>query len=183
MVLNASEVIYEINHRNELVRLNSAWDQFATDNGSPELIRERVTHKPLLTFIHDAETRHIHEILLERVRAGRQIKALPFRCDSPELRRFMEMDIIAHENGHVLYRCRTLRTEIREPIMSVSVLRRSGDGIMRVCSWCKKVGVDNACWVEIEDAIRLMRLDSDALAPRITHTICDSCMARLEAET
>lgn len=177
---DTSEVIYQIDQNNLLVLFNDQWDRFATDNDSPHLIGERIVKLPLWDFIHDAETRHLHEMLLKRVRAKEKaVRKLQFRCDAPTLRRFMEMDILPLPDGVIEYRCRTLRTEQREPVPVTTAHKQGGVFFLRMCSWCKKVDVENNTWREIEDAVELLGLFSEAHIPPISHTMCNACLEQM----
>lgn len=175
-----AEVIYQIDKDDLLVLFNNQWNAFATDNGSPHLLGEKVLKLPLWEFIHDAETRHLHETLLKKVRANKiAISKLPFRCDAPALRRFMEMDILPLADGSIEYRCRTLRTERREPIPLTAADEQGGEYFLRMCSWCKKVDVEKNTWLEIEQAVTLLGLMSAAKIPPISHTMCNACLEKM----
>lgn len=180
--MNDSEpdLVYRIDRNDLLVGFNRQWNHFARDNGAPGLLREKSYKKPLWSFIHDVETRHVHQTLLNKVRLGKAIKGLPFRCDSPALRRFMKMDILPLADGKIEYRCRTIRTETREAVPINSANAGNGESLLRMCSWCKKVDAGNDKWVEIENAISLLGLFTQARVPAITHTICDACASKLD---
>lgn len=180
---NAGEVVYLIDRNDILVQVNDQWDRFAVHNNSAHLCRQNVIDHSLWTYIQDAATRHVHQTLLSRVRRKRRIRNLPFRCDSPGLRRYMEMDLLPLERGGVEYRCRMIREEARDavPLMEPKV-PPSATGYIRMCSWCKKVDVGHNHWVEIEEAVTSLKLlERDSLPP-ISHTMCDACLEDLGVE-
>lgn len=174
------EVVYQIDTNDVLVFVNEQWNLFAAENGSANLVSQYVRNRSIWEFIHDAETRQFHEILLEKVRSGKEIRNLPFRCDSPELRRFMEMDISLAAVEGVEYRCRTIKTEARDPVPLIQCKVHDGETFLRMCSWCKKIDTGNQTWEEIEDAIRHLGLFSDKCIPQISHTICETCIDGVE---
>jgi hypothetical protein len=180
--MNDSEpdLVYRIDRNDLLVGFNRQWNIFARDNGALDLLREKSFKKPLWSFIHDVETRHVHQTLLNKVRAGKTITGLPFRCDSPLLRRFMEMDILPLGDGKVEYRCRTVKTEPRKMVPLHYAKSDNGEPLLRMCSWCKKVDTGNGNWDEIENAISLLGIFSQEKVPTITHTICDACASKLD---
>jgi hypothetical protein len=180
MQLDQQEIVYQIDTNDVLVFVNEQWNLFAAENGSASLVSQYVYNRSIWEFIHDAETRQFHEILLEKVRSGKEIRNLPFRCDSPELRRFMEMDISMTAGEGVEYRCRTIKTEARDPVSLISGNVHDGETFLRMCSWCKKIDTGNQTWEEIEDAIRHLGLFSDKCIPQISHTICETCIDGVE---
>ncbi len=183
MTEDKPEVVYRINAHDILISFNKEWDIFAAENHSPAMHSEKVGHTSIWAYIHDFETKHIHETLLTRVRADRQLWQLPFRCDSPEMRRFMEMDIIHVGQGTVEYRCRTLHTEKRQPLPPSPHAVQPQGPFLRMCSWCKKMDGGHDAWLEIEDAVVALDLLGRDTLPPISHTMCDHCLATLESKT
>lgn len=180
MYNDATEVVYQIDQNDFLLVVNDRWNKFATDNGSPHLVGEKIVALSLWDFIHDAETRHLHEVLLKKVRTEKAaIRKLPFRCDAPTLRRYMEMDVIPLPGGAIEYRCRTLRTEQREPVSLVTADERGSGRFVRMCSWCKKIDIEKNTWRDIEDAVNVLGLFSETNIPPISHTMCNACLERL----
>lgn len=174
------EIVYQIDQSDLLVSFNDQWNEFATNNDGTHLTGEKIAKFALWDFIHDAETRHLHEVLLKRARTqAKAICNLPFRCDAPTLRRFMEMDITPLSDGYVEYRCRSLRTEPRERVVLTTADERDTGHFLRMCSWCKKIDVQNDTWREVEDAIKLLGLFSGATMPPISHTMCSVCLDQL----
>jgi len=174
-----SEVIYRIDRDDLLVFFNDQWDLFARDNDGPQLHSQKIHKRSLWDFIHDAATRHLHGTLLKRVRANSRMLNLPFRCDSPAVRRFMEMDILPLHDGKIEYRCRIIKTELREALPIIAGNINDGESLLRMCSWCKKIDAGNSSWVEIEDAIKFFDLFAKTAVPQISHTICDVCMKNM----
>jgi hypothetical protein len=179
--VSSTEISYRIDRENRLIDVGGDWDAFALENETPSLRREAVLGRSLLDFVTGAETRHLYEVLLGRARAGPPLRRLPFRCDSPGLRRFMEMDIASPDGAAVEYRCRVLRTEPRPPVYTVTA-EAGGERTMRMCSWCKKVHLTRDLWVEVEEAIARFGLLEDEAPPQITHGMCDACLEKLYGE-
>lgn len=176
-------VMYQVDGNDLLVFVNDQWDLFAKENDGVHLDGLSISRKSIWEFIHDPETRLLHAALLEKVRSGTVLRTLPFRCDSPALRRFMEMDISTVGDGRVEYRCRILKTEARDPVPLIADNARADGPFLKMCGWCKKIDTGKHGWAEIEDGIRILGLFSANGMPRISHTICEICMNKVESET
>jgi len=181
MSKTAPDVVYRIDQHDCLVYFNKAWDRFAAANDGASMSSGRVHQQSVWDFIQDPETKHVHQVLVKKVREGDNVKDLPFRCDAPDLRRYMEMDITLLEDSVVEYCCRTIKTEPREP-MPVSSPQSNDDSLIRMCSWCKRIDVGTNQWVAVEEAVTRLGLLSKPNLPGFTHTMCDDCMERLERE-
>lgn len=85
--------IYRVDAQDRVVFANAEWFDFARENSAVSLKPEVVIGVSLWDFICSSETRHLFEILLKQVRATGKSVTLPYRCDSPDCRRFMELRI------------------------------------------------------------------------------------------
>lgn len=172
----AEDVRYRIDTNDLLVSFNAGWESFAEVNDSPHLHGERITHRSLWDFISGAETEQVHRALLRKVRAGKGPLHLPFRCDSPALRRYMEIGITQLDNGEIEYCCRLLKVERRAPVPRVPVdFKPPSAPCTRMCSWCNRIDIEGA-WLEIEEAVAHVGLLQDDLQQPFTHTMCDDCL-------
>lgn len=179
---NASgEVCYRIDGEDRLVFFNDEWDRFASENDTPELAGAIICGRPLWDFIVNAEVRHIHQVLLKRVRLRQPVLSIPFRCDSPAQRRHMQMRIVRLPDNQVEFHCRALRIENRDPV-NVDYRTNEDAAALRMCSWCNRVDVGQDAWDEIENAVARLGLFADTSPAPITHTICEHCLALLEQE-
>ncbi|MDQ1363759.1 MAG: hypothetical protein QG652_1621 [Pseudomonadota bacterium] len=181
-ILQSTEtrVLYTIDHDDRLVYLNDVWDRFALENASGHLTGERIRNQRLWDFIADAETRHLHQVLVKRIRTRQVPVQLPFRCDSPSVRRYMMMEMVPAPEAAVEYRCTVLRIEQRAPVLFMEQKGWRGDTLIRMCSWCKKVHTGEDVWMEIEDAIQELQLFERKRLPEISHTMCDECLHQLD---
>jgi hypothetical protein len=69
------------------------WLAFAGENGAPQLTASLVLDQFLWRFIQGQETVYLYKQIFGRLRAGKSPIKFPFRCDSPDCRRFMEMKL------------------------------------------------------------------------------------------
>jgi hypothetical protein len=163
--IDASDIIVEIDE--------DRWDDFAKENEAMELVRKNVLGKAVWAFISDPGVRHIYKLLLGRIRGELASASFPFRCDSPNKRRFMQMNIRTCGNGSVEFLSGIVREESRPYTKLLdAVLSRSAE-MVTICSFCKKVKVSG--WVEVEEAIRLRPLLDSSPAPAISHGVCEAC--------
>lgn len=179
---NGEDVIYRINDRDEIIFVNEAWDRFAAANGGEAVMSTRVLHRPLWDFIADVTTCELYRQVLKRARDGRFLR-FTFRCDSPLLRRLLEMNVRRCQDGSIEFRTHTLFEESRQPTILLQTHEHDPDTSLRMCSWCKKVLVGGS-WLEVEDAVVRLQLFHHPRPPLVSHGICEQCsreMARVLA--
>ena len=172
--------IYRLNARDEIIFVNDEWYDFARENGAQELDRQSVLQKSLWDFIDNAETRHLFEIILTKVRTEGRPKVIPYRCDTPGLRRFMELEVRLAEDGMVEFRSRIVREERRESVRLMELDVERSDELLCMCSWCKRVSLPEARWVEVEEAVEELRLFEATILPKVSHGICPACLASFD---
>ena len=181
--LEAKQTIeYQIDRQGLLIRVSDSWTQFALDNGAPQLASERVVGQPLSSFISDPETRHLYQVILERVRTTKVPVVVTLRCDSPSLRRYLELIISWLPGQEIQFLSRTLRTEARESIPLLDPSTNRSNEFLTMCSWCKRILLPIDRWVEVEDAVAQLELFCLDALPKLTHGICPACNAKVTEE-
>ncbi len=176
----ADDVIFHLNDSDEIVFVNDAWDAFAAANGGDEIGRDRILGRSLWHSIADAETRQFFHDILAQVRAGQTVR-FAYRCDSPDCRRQMDMQVMPDDAGLVVFRSRTTSESPRapEPLLDPDAAR--SDEVVRVCGWCKRVRI-HGDWLEIEEAAARAPQLRSAIVPGVSHGICDDCRQQLIQE-
>lgn len=136
------------------------------------------------SFIHNQETRHLYRIIVQKVRKRRRFVRFPFRCDSPDEKRFLRLTVIPLTDDFLEFRSKILSTESRKPMTLLRCDIVRSDEFILICSMCKKIAVSDNKWLEVEEAIQLLKLFDKYPLPQLTHGICLSCyrvaMAELE---
>lgn len=165
-------VTYVVDRQDRLVDVNDAWWRFARENGADQLAPSLVVGRLLWELIPPAEA--IFEPLLDAVRTrGRAISAR-FRCDAPDVRRLLLMDLVPGPGGEVEFRVTPLHTEQRTPVRLFTTDEpRSAEHVV-VCSWCKRVQVELE-WREVEQAFGRLRPLEQVVLPQVSHGICPRC--------
>jgi hypothetical protein len=169
---------YRINADNRLEWVDSEWVSFARENDASHLTAEAVIGEPLFRFIDGIETRLLYQMILYRVRRVQQGVVIPFRCDSPSARRFMELDLFPYVNGAVQFSGRIVEEQERRSVLLLAPSVERTDGYVLMCSWCKRIAT-SGLWLDIEQAIRKLRLFDDSPLPKLTHGICEDCRERM----
>ena len=169
----SADCLYSLDGEDRIVAVDGSWCRFAEENGAPDLARSALG-RPLWQFIADEETRSLYRQLIGRVRSTNVELSLPFRCDSPELRRYMELKVApGQERDSVTCRTTLTRVEPRSARLLLDPQLRSGQQLL-ICSMCRRVAITPERWVEIEVAIRELDLCRPA-APRLVERVCGDC--------
>ena len=180
--LDHRSFIWIIDDADKIVHVNDDWLAFAGENTAPQLTASLVLNQPIWRFIQGQETIYIYKQIFGRVRAGKSPVKFPFRCDSPDCRRFMEMKLSLLAGGAIQFIAQILRQEWRQPLDILDASRDISEEFLKICSWCKKVNIPGRGWGEIEAAIEALDLFGNHSMPRMTHTICDSCYDAIRLE-
>jgi hypothetical protein len=175
--------IHRIDKKEIIVSVSDNWLSFAEENFSANSCNpENVVGSSLWDFIHDPETTHLYEIILKRVRNYQRPATFPFRCDSPEERRFLKLSVIPMMDYAIEFKSSVNRTEARKSMeLLKSNIERSNDFI-QICSMCKKIAISETEWKEVEIAMQELKLFEKDVLPHLTHGVCQSCYDTVMAE-
>lgn len=166
---------YRIDSEDRLVSIEGIWDDFASSNQAGDLTRDKVLNRSLFDFITGMSARHVTEELLHGVRSRGRAVNIPFRCDSPALRRFMQMLITPLEDGGIEISSCIVREEPRDAITLLDRDTDRSNQFVTICSWCKDVEISDNKWLPVEDAIRVLDFFADEKQPQLTHGMCPTC--------
>lgn len=91
------------------------------------------------------------------------------------------MTVSGADQGSVVFETKVIREEKRPPVSLLSRSAPRSIDHMRMCSWCNKVDVSFGAndWVEVEEAVRRLRLFELVQVPQLTHGICDACLEKM----
>jgi hypothetical protein len=166
---------YEIDGSDCITFVCPNWLRFATDNATPELSEAAVIGYPIWQYISDMDCRQLFRDLFSHVRQTGITATYPFRCDSPTVRRSMEMRLSQLANDHLQFRATLVREEPQPycPLLDSEVKR--SDRWITMCAWCKKVKMPEGQWVDILDSLRVLAPFGEPEFPNLTHGICPPC--------
>jgi hypothetical protein len=169
---------YEIDAAGDLVLVDDGWCHFARQNGAPAYADPAALYgRRLLSFISDPTTRLIYAALIVRVVATGTPLSVPFRCDAPAFRRWLQLDMTPRVDGGVRFTTRQTRGEPRDPPIQVDAAAPADAPMIRMCSWCNDVETPRG-WARAEDAVAVLELFAGTRVRVITHGICPACVAR-----
>ena len=171
---------YAIDDEDRIVKVDEGFNRFAKENGWEE--PGFSLGRSLWDFVAGEDVKKLQRMLLRRLRTEVRSVELPFRCDGPDVRREMNLRIVAHSSGRaVLFAAFMQSEEARETSHEVFEQRvRRGPDMMIMCSWCDRFLVYGE-WVEIEVAAERLELFRQPQLPKITHDMCPRCSETLLA--
>jgi hypothetical protein len=174
------EFICRVDADDQITFVDESWMAFARGNGALSFTAGSVLGTSLWDYISEKATLEFYRIFVQKVRATGGTIVVPFRCDGPECRRFMEMSIVGLDAGALEFRSVLLREEARPKVDLLDPDFPRTEAMLIMCAWCKKVNADG--WVEAEETVRRLRLFEQARLPRITHGVCPACREVLETK-
>ncbi len=167
---NASAVFrYRLDRNHRIIWLDGPWDRFAEDNDGAEAQSAAVIGKPLWRFIRGDATRMWLQALFQLARVGGRRVEKPCRCDSPELRRHMNMAVTALPDGSLLVELELLREEPRDSRLEVMPLEHGPRSAC--CSVCGRLHWRGA-WREADEAV-----GGEETVIAAWYTVCPECRA------
>lgn len=178
-----SVLVYIIDNENLIVSVSGNWLSFALENQAEASCHpDRIINEPINKFIDGIETQHLYDLCIAKVRAQQKTLILPFRCDAPDRRRYLELKMTPLADEQIEFSSRILREEPRETVQLLQHDVSRSDEIIMMCSMCKKVKTSENIWLEVEDAVTALRLFEEELVPRISHGFCPHCHKTTMAE-
>lgn len=178
--MTAATLSYAIDEHDHLIRVDDGYYRFAEENGWADAGSS--LGRSLWDYVGGSEMKKLQRLLLRRIRDGVGDVELPFRCDGPNVRREMDIRIVARPGGRVVLFSSRLRSE-RERDLPQRLLDpatpRSAE-VLAMCGWCDRFEVDGE-WVEVEEAAARLELFNRAELPALTHGICPDCHEMLLA--
>jgi len=121
--------------------------------------------------------KHIYRRIFDSVRSTGDPVSVVVRCDQAD--RLIELGIVvARIDGEKLsVTIRTLReapTEYRAIWDPDAVSTRQS---VRACAWCQSIHIREGVWMPMIEAVETVGLLRASTPPKITHGICDNCIA------
>lgn len=181
-IMRSERFEYVIDANDLITQVNEAWRAFARENDGAGL-GDAVVGSWLWQHFAGIEVKHLYRVLLERVRAGRKPVTIPFRCDAPELRRYMMLEIMPLPDNSVRFSSWVEEAEARPRIYLLEAGRpEDPNEFLRMCAWCKRVGKGEDGWQELEDALTDQEVLMREPLPKITHGVCPECQSMVLRE-
>jgi hypothetical protein len=171
---------YELDHDDRIRAVSTTWLTFAQHNGASDLHPDRVIGRPIWDFVTGTDVQEVYKAIFTRVRTREQPISVPFRCDSPDCRRYMQLTVASAPKDGLALSATLLREEPRDRVAVLDREASRSDELVPMCSWCKAVRVAPGEWLQVEEAAERLHLLDAVSLPRLTHTICPACDAHLD---
>ena len=166
---------YVVDRQGVIIDVGPGWDRFAMQNDGAAACARYVLERPWTEFVTGAEVRLLFSRLIQSVREQQTPRTTTFRCDSPQVRRYMRMRIEPCPDECVEIETEIEREVPRNPVHLLERgMSRSGE-FLSMCSWCSRIQVLDE-WCEIDKAIERLHLFMEPSLPQLTHTICGKCV-------
>lgn len=171
----SANVRYQIDASDRIAAVNEGWIEFARANSGDRLLPPAIVGHSLWDSISDPTTTQIYRAIVNRVRKGAGPAQFRFRCDSPAMRRLLEMRIKGGERGAVDFETSLIESQPRPVVALMDVQTPRSDALITICAWCMKIEVPGHVWLEIEAAAATMGLFESAALPHLSHGMCPDC--------
>ncbi len=169
-------VHWTIDSCDTIADLGGDWLEFAEKNQSPELSPDRVIGRDVWRFISGAEVRCMYRQMVDRVRATAEAIDFRYRCDAPDRRRNMRMQI-EPAGGRDLHFSSRLIDDVERPWLNALDRYALRSGMpLDICSVCRRIGVSDNLWVEPERAADEHHALLGEDAPPLVERLCDDCV-------
>jgi hypothetical protein len=169
---------YTLDRSDTIVAVSGNWDNFALDNNGEKTLSDQVVGRKLDQFITGDDTRMFVRTMIMSARTLRRPIYRPYRCDSPKLKRFMEMTVLPRDGGAVEVIHRELHSEpVFHNIPIIAAPVGTCRAYLKRCSLCNRVQAQGV-WSEIDEAINTQRLETSASSLKVIYGVCPDCLTR-----
>jgi hypothetical protein len=173
---SSGNTIYELDAENRIYHIEGEWDEFLSSNSSTEqthnsLCMQEVLGTRIESHIHDDMTRMLIKTVIASVRQSKQEKSISYRCDSPDLKRFMKMLIEPLMRDAVRLSHAFLRAEPLDPPVYIRPASKRATKVNARCSICNRIEVDRT-WLEPDEACQA----SGESSFEVSYKVCPVCL-------
>ena len=91
--------IHQIDSEDIIIHVDEVWLVFGRANWINRLTAKDIVGTSLWEFISGVDAIHLWKNLLAAVRKSAKSVSLPYRCDSPQTKRYMSMSIVPLSDG------------------------------------------------------------------------------------
>jgi hypothetical protein len=164
---------YEIDAAGRVTAVCPEWDAVARQaGGAAGALQAGVIGRPLHQFISGDPTRMYMDAALQAVRLMGQPRRLRYRCDTPTVRRTLEMTLVPLDGGGVRISHGLIEQQPRlRPLVCLPDERLAGEGagVLWCCSLCLRLQQAGQPW----------RAPDLVASPRLVvrYTVCPRCWA------
>lgn len=164
---------YLLDAQDRLIDVSAEWDRAAlAGQARNNVLRSAVIGQPLASFINGDIPRMMLDAALQATRLTGRTRCLPYRCDTPDRVRHMEMTLQPLEQGCVRVGHRLLSALPRQGALSFSAAAADWKPSLWRCSLCLRLRPAGTLdW--------LLSEDQPAGQHRVHYTVCPDCSRSL----
>lgn len=177
---NKTNLIYEIDKYNVIRRIAGSWEAFCEENNTHDLSTERVIGCSLWDFVVGKDVRLLYDKVLSQLRTSGAAVQFPFRCDSPDTIRLMQMEIVPQSEKRVRFVTTPLEIRKRPKHIYYTYVAHGHRCHIFSCSICNRVKSDNA-WLQLEQALQENRLLDTDKPLSMYGAVCPECRSKMDA--
>jgi len=164
---------YWLDTDDRILRVSNTWNDFALNNDGIDVVSNRIVGKRLKEYIHGEATWIWLQTVFQYVRLIGKPVERPYRCDSPNTRRFMAMRIGIETDGSLEVSHRIIRTEPISPALRFeTVLPPIFPAILR-CSICNRIR-SAGIWREANPTDTAAKTNPPS-ALQVAYDVCPEC--------
>jgi len=176
--MQGEPIIYRIDAEDRIIECNDAWSRFARANDGESTLPDWVIGKTLWELVCDPTLSELYRRMIAKARAGLPVQ-FRCRCDAPTERRVFRMTLRGQNDDEVEFTSELESCEPRPEVVWLRSHASDSGNLVRICSWCARVFVQDRGWVAIEQAIEWHASLQSCYNPRLTHGMCESCRGEM----
>ena len=156
--------------------MSENWDEFARNNDGISVLSQNVIGKSIKEFISgDPSIMWMDAILMSAKIKGKPIEK-NYRCDSPDMKRYMKMIIQPLDNGCLKLTHYVIKTEKQKQRIIYKGSKILTPNTMQRCSVCGRILYENS-WYEINEYAEIKPKNISEF--KVIYSVCDGCKRNL----
>lgn len=192
----SNKLSYWIDENNIIRQVDASWDSaMDSKSWSERASSKSVIGKSLFEFICDDVTRMYIAAMIDTVRVIPQSLFRPYRCDTPEAKRYMQMTVSPGENGWLKVSHEQLRIEPLPQKVSFNPLPQDSPAASSllsphkgkkgpakkvyircsICNCLSEIGSNH--WQEVDSLAKQTALAKEPL--HVIYSVCPECLKKL----
>lgn len=164
---------YILNGEYKIIEVHPEWDNFAKENfATSDTLKNKIIGKKIMDFIKGDPVRMWYETIISYAKSLNIRVKRPYRCDSPNKKRYMEMEVIPMKDGKIKVNHYLIKEEeVKNPIETFKFSLEMDKNSSLRCSSCNRFLHLNR-WIELEEAVKI----HDFRSIFVVDIICNECL-------
>jgi len=161
---------YTLDANDAIVAVAGDWDLFALANGGEAILAARIVGRRLDDFITGDVTRMFVRTMLMSARTLKREVQRPYRCDSPQMKRLMQMTITPRGSDWLdVCHCQLHQEPWQRPQPIIAAASACTGTFIKRCSMCNRIRVRQE-WGEVDEALPM------AARLNVVYGVCPDCL-------